>query len=222
MKKIRLLWSKYQFERNLKHRKNLYDYEDTAFGHIWWKNDYPKIRMEYDRIRAGIIPANTIVNKITRLWNDQKYGTKFTKGNYKFEPEEFSKYGDLVVKEGSIYFSKMHVGLLDGPPDYIALGTGISNPTLADYQLGTEVARNNILVDGGYRDLVGEDEYYGMLFLPSIATNSYGEASLFVGKDTASGDVMVTHNKFSPVLSHTINVNAPGVDIVIKYRSYSS
>lgn len=208
------------YERNKKHRLNTISHDDTCLGHLWNIGDYPKIRKEYDRIRAGILPADTIANQILRLWNDQKYGTKFHNSLNKFEPQTFSKIGDLVVKEGQIHFSKMHVGQTEAPPNYIGIGTAQPVPTLADFALQTQTSRLNIITDGGYRDLVGEDEYYGMLFLPSIATNNFGEAGLFYGKDAASGDVMITHNMFNPVLAHTINDNAPGVEIIIRHRSY--
>ena len=212
---------KWQYERNLKHRRNNYLSDDIGLGHVWNIGDYPKIRKEYDRIRAKMLPADTIAKNIIRLFNDQKYGTKFHNSLNRFEPQQFAvdrKY--LVVKEGQIHFSKMHLGLTSGPPDYIAIGTGSPTPTLADFQLNTQAHRNNIKVDGGYRDLVGEDEYYGMLFLPSVGTNNFGEAGLFKGVDAASGDIMITHNKFFPALVHTINDNAPGVEIIIRHRSY--
>jgi hypothetical protein len=194
--------------------------EDIALGHLWNIGDYPKIRREYDLIRAGIISADTVAKKIFRLWNDQKYGTTFYNKFHKFEPQTYCKIGDLVVKEGQLHFSRMHVGLTSGAPDYIALGTANPTPTLADFNLATEVIRKSIITDGGYRDLVGEDEYYGMLFLPSIGTNTYGEAGLFRGSSAAVGDNMITHNKFTPTLAHTVNNNAPGVEIIVRHRSY--
>jgi hypothetical protein len=184
--------------------------------------DYPKIRKEYDRIRAGLLPADTIAKNIVRLYNDQKYGTKFHNSLNKFEPQTYSKIGDLIVKEGQLHFSRMHIGLTSGPPDYIALGTAQPTPTFADFQLSNQVIRKNILVDGGYRDIVGEDEYYGMLYLPSTASNDYGEAGLFKGAAPETGDIMITHNMFNPKLTHTINDNAPGVEIIIRHRSYTA
>ena len=213
---------KWQYERNLKHRINNYISDDIGLGHLWNIGDYPKIRKEYDKIRAGLLPADTIAKRILRLYDDKRTGTKFSNDFHNFEPQQFAvdrKY--LVVKEGQIHFSKMHLGLASGPPDYIRLGTATPTPTFADFQLQAQVLNANLKVDGGYRDLVGEDEYYGMLFLPSVGTNSYGEAGLFKGVDAAAGDIMITHNKFIPVLVHTINDNAPGVEIIIKHRSYA-
>ena len=214
-------YHRFQYKHNLKHRRNLYEYNDTGYLHLWAKEDYPKIRREYDLIRAGVLPVNTIATKIRRIWNDQKYGTKFYNKFHRFEPEQFAiddKY--LVVKEGQVYFSKCHVGKLSGPPDYIALGTNATTPTFADFNLNSEVIRANLLRDGGYRDLFGEDEYYGMIWPVTVGTATYSEAGLFVGANAAVGDIMITHNKFSPALSHTQNDNAPGLEIIIKYRSY--
>lgn len=202
---------------------NLYEYNDTGFLHLWSKEDFPKIRREYDLIRAGVLPVNTITTKIRRIWNDQKYGTKFYNKFHRFEPEQYAiddKY--LVVKEGQIHFSKMHTGKIEGPADYLALGTNNTTPTFADFNLGSEQIRANLLRDGGYRDLFGEDEYYGMIWPVTIATATFTEAGLFVGPNASTGDVMITHNKFSPSLVHTLNENAPGVEIIIKYRSYSA
>lgn len=214
-------YNEWQYKRNLKHRFNNSDYIDEAYLHLWnVGHDYEAIAKEFRQMRYKLIPGDSVTKKIIDFYDDKKYGLRFHNSLKKFEPQDLAVDRRwLVVNEGLILFAKMHLGFTEASPDYIGIGVGTADPTAADFQLGNQSLRNAI-AESGSKELIGMDEHYNYLWLPSVASNNYSEAGLFYGKQAADGDVMITHNKFLPAIVHTLNNNAPAVNIIIKHRSY--
>jgi len=198
-------------------RLNLADHIDYAYASLWDKSDQADILDEYKRIRLGELLPNSIIRKINRAYNDQ---TVYFESRFKrFEPSEVVKTIDQITDDALTWMTQMHVGRSQVLMGYVTQGTGTQDPDRTDTGLQTEVIRKHILDNGGYIDFLGHNELYGLIFPFDQASIACSEAGLHNTNDPTT-DVTYCRNKFSPALSHTINVNAISLNFVIQHRAF--
>lgn len=179
------------------------------------------IQKEYTLISQKSITPDILYNKIFRRWNDQRAGTFFHNSLRFFEPQDLSKAGDLVVNEGLRHFARLHVGDVGSTPDYGELGIGIAQPTAADFSLNSPIdIRLHLRNDGGFKEVLGMDEHYGVIWPFTIADATVAESGLFVGKNPTLGDIMICHNRFNPPINHTSPDNGVGANWIIQHKGF--
>ncbi|WP_411753294.1 hypothetical protein [Serratia sp. (in: enterobacteria)] len=126
---------------------------DLEYEIRYCRGRYPE---EYRRLK--LIKHNMMddyESKIDRIWNDQKTGTYFRKGE-KFEPHQVvnkfephaEKNHNLNMWDGITGYTEFISGESTDYFRYMGAGTGTTTPTFADPSLEEEVVRVDILVSG--------------------------------------------------------------------------
>jgi len=115
---------------------------------------------------------------IDRIWNDQKAGTYFKKGE-RFEPHQVAKYNNLVMWDGLTRFTELMAQETSLYFTYKQMGTGIIPPTYNDSDLNNLVATVDMRVDGDINSdgMVLKDT---ATFPPGVPSNTISE---FCAKD---------------------------------------
>jgi hypothetical protein len=107
-----------------------------------------RYRVLYHKLKA--IKHNVMAEYeglLDRIWNDQKTGTYFRKGE-RFEPHHVTKVGNLVMWDGLTGFTELISGEITTYFYFKRMGTGTTKPTFADFQLENEVAVADMRIDG--------------------------------------------------------------------------
>lgn len=86
-------------------------------------------------------------NKIDRIWNDQRTGTFFRKGD-RFEPHEVRKQHNLTMWDGITGYTEFAAGESTDYFAFMGAGIGTTKPTFADPSLEVEVVRVDVRAAG--------------------------------------------------------------------------
>jgi hypothetical protein len=84
---------------------------------------------------------------LDRIWNDQKTGTYFKKGE-RFEPHHVTKQSNLVMWDGLTRFTELIAGETTTYFYFKRMGTGTKKPSYSDNKLEAEVAIADMRIDG--------------------------------------------------------------------------
>ena len=106
---------------------------------------YPEIRRQLKRIKHNL--QTEFNNNLDRIWNDQRSGTLWRKGE-RFEPHQVSIRHNLVMWDGLTRFTEIISGESTDYFDFMAMGEGESEPHFAEFALEDEVARVDMKVSG--------------------------------------------------------------------------
>ena len=115
-----------------------------------WEIRYCIGRYPEERRRLKLIKHNMMADyesKIDRIWNDQKTGTYFRKGE-KFEPHQVTKVGNLVMWDGITRFTEIISGESTSYFYFKEEGKGTSTPKFNQQALDDPVAMVDMRVDG--------------------------------------------------------------------------
>lgn len=164
---------------------------------------YCRERYPEEHRRLKLIKHNIMAdyeNKIDRIWNDQKAGTYFRKGE-KFEPHQVVKNHNLSMWDGLTRYTELISGETSKGFVYMAGGIGTSEPNFGESGLEDEIARVDIRVSG---DLNSDGIVLKSTaaFPPGVPTGSISE---FGGFDDATVGKMEYRVVINPTLGHTQN-----------------
>jgi hypothetical protein len=112
-------------------------------------------------------------NCIDRIWNDQKTGTYFKKGE-RFEPHQAVKQHNLIMWDGLTRFTELIAGENSGYFVFKKMGIGTTTPTYNDQGLENEVATCDMRINGGVNSdgMVLKDTG---VFDPGVPSNTISE-----------------------------------------------
>lgn len=167
------LWDAYEipvhnYNRELQELGKEIAYCRTRYRHLYYK---------LKAIRHNVIAEYE--GLLDRIWNDQKTGTYFKKGE-RFEPHHVTKQSNLVMWDGLTGFTELISGEITTYFYFKKMGTGTTKPTYADDGLENEVATVDMRIDGGINSdgVVLKDT---ATFPPGVPTNTISE---FCATDT--------------------------------------
>lgn len=147
--------------------------KEIAYCRTRYREFYHKLKA----IRHNVIAEYE--GLLDRIWNDQKSGTYFRKGE-RFEPHHVTKVGNLVMWEGLTGFTELISGEITTYYYFKRMGTGTTKPTYGDNGLENEVAIVDMRVDGSINSdgVVLKDS---ATFPPGVPSNTISE---FCATDT--------------------------------------
>ncbi len=111
---------------------------------------------------------------LDRIWNDQKTGTHFKKGE-RFEPHHVTKVSNLVMWDGLTGFTELISGETTTYFYFKQAGTGTTPPTYADRILENVIATVDMRISGGGINSDGIVLKDTATFPPGIPTNTISE-----------------------------------------------
>jgi len=161
----------------------------------WWKR--------LILVRHGIM--SEFEGCIDRIWNDQKCGTYFKKGE-KFEPHQAVKQHNLIMWDGLTRFTELIAGENDKRFFFKKEGIGTTLPTYNDPGLENEIATADMRIDGAVNadGMVLKDT---AVFPPGVPSNIISEFAAF--DDDVPGSTMeyrVVIERVDDRLSHVQDV----------------
>jgi len=106
---------------------------------------YPEIYRHLKAIKHRLM--EDYENKLDRIWNDQKSGTFFRKGDI-FEPHEIRKNHNLVMWDGLTGYTEFASGESTDYFAFMGAGIGTTEPTFADPGLENEKVRVDVRIAG--------------------------------------------------------------------------
>lgn len=115
-----------------------------------WEIRYCRRRYPEEHRRLKIIKHNMMEdyeNKIDRIWNDQKAGTYFKKGE-PFEPDQVVVEHNLNMWDGLTGYTEFISGESSDFFVFMGAGIGTTKPTFADPGLEDEIVRVDVRVSG--------------------------------------------------------------------------
>lgn len=112
---------------------------------LYTRKRYPEIHRHLKLIKHRLM--ENFEQKIDRIWNDQKTGTFFKKGD-KFEPHEVVKVNNLLMWDGLTGYTEFASGESSDYFIYMGGGVGTTEPTFDNMILEDERVRVNILREG--------------------------------------------------------------------------
>lgn len=162
---------------------------------------YPE---EYRRLK--LIKHNIMAEyegKIDRIWNDQKCGTYFYKGQ-RFEPHQVAKVKNLVMWQGITEFTEFIAGESTDYFRYKAEGTDPTEPNFAQDSLLAEVARVDMNSEGDLNSdgIVLKDT---AAFPPSVPSNVICEFAAFNQATSGVMEYRTVISKVEDRLNHIQN-----------------
>ena len=112
---------------------------------IYSRRRYPEVYRHLKLIKRALI--NDYESKLKRIWNDQRVGTFFRKGD-RFEPHELVYAHNLVMWDGLTRFNELIAGESTDYFDFMGSGIGTTPPTFADPGLENEKVRVDMRITG--------------------------------------------------------------------------
>lgn len=112
---------------------------------LFTRKRYPEIHRHLKVIKHKMM--EDYENKIDRIWNDQKTGTYFKKGD-RFEPYEVVKVHNLEMWEGLTRYTELIAGESTDYFNFMAGGIGTAEPAFSDFEMEQEIVRVNLNRDG--------------------------------------------------------------------------
>lgn len=106
---------------------------------------YPEVYRHLKLIKHRLM--EDFENKLDRIWNDQRTGTFFKKGDH-FEPHELVKVHNLVMWDGLTGYTELAAGETTDYFIFMGAGIGITKPTFNDPGLEVEIVRVDVRIDG--------------------------------------------------------------------------
>ena len=182
------LWDAYEipvhnYTRQLQELGKEIAYCRTRYRELFWKLKAIKhnVMAEYEGL-------------LDRIWNDQKTGTRFRKGE-RFEPHHVTKQHNLVMWDGLTGFTELISGEITTYFYFKKMGTGTTQPTYADPGLEAEVAVADMRVDGDINSdgIVLKDT---ATFAPGVPSNTISE----FGATDVDGDESVARLEYRVVI----------------------
>lgn len=163
---------------------------------------YPELHRQLWNARNKLV--NDYDNNLDRIWNDQKSGTVFNKGE-RFEPHHVTKVGNLVMWEGLTAFTEIITGEIFTLFFWKAVGTGLTLPNFGNTTLEAEIDRTDMNINGGVNSdgIVLRDN---ALFAPGIDNFTASEFGAF--DDDAGGrlEYRVVIERVEDRLAHIQNI----------------
>ena len=166
------------------------------------KKRYPEVYRNLKLIKRNMILD--FESKLNRVWNDQRTGTFFKKGD-RFEPYQIVANHNLPMWDGLTRYNEIVAGESTDYFNFMGAGIGTTQPTFADPGLEDEKIRVDILRQG---DLSADGIVLKSTaaFPPSLPTEAAG-FSEFGGFDTDAEDAKMEYRVvIDPPLHHIKDV----------------
>jgi hypothetical protein len=112
---------------------------------LYSKKRYPEVHRHLKLIKSRMIADYE--SKINRIWNDQRTGTYFEKGD-KFEPYQIVSNHNLPMWDGLTAFNEFIAGESSDFFFFMGAGIGTTKPTFADPGLEDEKVRTDMRTSG--------------------------------------------------------------------------
>lgn len=112
---------------------------------LYARDRYPEVWRHLKLIKHHIMEEYE--NKIDRIWNDQKTGTFFKKGDH-FEPHQVVKVNNMVMWDGITGYTEFASAESTKYFLFMGAGLGTTEPSFSDPGLGIEMVRVPILEVG--------------------------------------------------------------------------
>lgn len=167
------------------------------------KTRYPGLYRQLKAAKSRLMYEND--HKLDRIWNDQKTGTVFKRGEV-FEPHHVTIVGNLVVWEGVTGFTEMIAGEISDFFIYKAMGKGITRPNFGNQVMELEIARVDMNINGGGINSDGIVLRDQALFPPGVETATISEFGAFDNDAGGRMEYHVTIEKVEDRLSHVVGL----------------
>jgi hypothetical protein len=112
---------------------------------LYARKRYPEVYRQLKLIKSNMIKDYEA--KINRIWNDQRTGTFFAKGD-RFEPYQIVANHNLPMWDGLTAFNEFIAGESSDFFFFMGTGIGTTKPTFADPGLENEKVRTDMRVTG--------------------------------------------------------------------------
>lgn len=141
--------------------------KEIAYCATRYKNYYYILKAMKHKVMADY------EGKLDRIWNDQKTGTYFKKGEM-FEPHHVTKVGNLVMWDGLTRFTELISGEKTTYFYWKKMGTGTTPPTYNDPGLENEIDTVDMRINGDINSdgIVLKDT---ATFSPGVSNNTVSE-----------------------------------------------
>jgi hypothetical protein len=170
---------------------------------LYTKTRYPEVYRHLKLIKSNMIKEYE--SKINRIWNDQRTGTFFAKGD-RFEPYQIVSNHNLPMWDGLARFNELVSGESSMFFYFMAAGIGTTKPTFADPGL----ENLKIIVDmrtAGDVNADGITLKSTAAFPPSLPTESTGYSEFgAMDKDSEEDSTLEYRVVINPPLAHIQNV----------------
>ncbi len=168
-------------------------YKDIAFGALFDPKDTFAYKKFHKKIQREDVHPNAWFNKLKRVYNDQTVYDDITK-RY-FEPINVTITGNKLVNEGLTAMAQCMVGKRSKMFGVYAIGGSSASVNAKDDRLIDEVARLDILDNGGFVINRGTTCYYSLFFPKTLATKTIKETAILDSLNSGT-DIMLLRTVF--------------------------
>lgn len=160
---------------------------------------------------------------LDRIWNDQKTGTYFKKGE-RFEPHHVTKQPNLVMWDGLTGFTELMSGEISNTFVFKKAGTGTTPPTYSDPGLETEIATVDMRIDGDINSdgIVLKDTATFPTGVPSATVSEFGATDTDGDETSARLAYRVVIERVEDRLGHIQDVTEVQESHSIVFQSVSN
>lgn len=162
-------------------------------------------------------------SKLDRIWNDQKTGTYFKKGE-PFEPHHVTKVPNLVMWDGLTRFTELISGENTTYFWFKKMGIGTTPATYNDPELENEIATADMRTDGDINSdgIVLKDTATFASGVPSNVISEFGATDTDGDEEIATLEYRVVIETLADRLSHIQDVTEVQESHSIIFQSVSN
>jgi hypothetical protein len=191
--------------------------KEIAYCATRYKNYYYTLKAMKHKVMADYEAL------LDRIWNDQKTGTYFKKGE-RFEPHHVTKVPNLVMWDGLTRFTELISAENNAYFYFKKMGIGTTPPTFADPGLENEIATADMRLDGDINSdgIVLKDTATFSPGVPSNTASEFGATDTDGDLTTATLEYRVVIETVSDRLGHIQDVTEVQESHSIVFQSVSN